>query len=66
MQIAGKPERMRLIVDLTRYDRRLTVGQLGTTMPNVKLSIWGDRFVAIRFDCGAELDILYKSLEKVV
>lgn len=56
MQIGGEPHRVKLIVDLTRYDKRLTEGQLGTTMPGVKLSIWGseDRFVAVRFDCGAE------------
>lgn len=65
MQIAGVKERVELIVDLTRYDKRLIVGSLGWTMPDVKLSMWGseDRFVAVQFDNGACLDILYKSLK---
>lgn len=65
MQIAGKPERVRLNCDLTRYNSKLLKGQIGYTMPNVKLSMWGssDRFVAVKFDCGVSLDTLYKSLD---
>lgn len=65
MQIEGKPLRVRLKVDLTKYDERCKINELGWTMPNIKLSIWGsqDRFVAVRFDSGANLDILWKSLE---
>jgi len=68
MQIEGKPVRVKLIKDLTRYDKRLTAGQLGTTIPNVKLSFWGnmDTFVAVEFDCCVQMDIAYKSIEKVV
>ena len=64
MQIGGERQRVRLNVDLTRYDARLVVGSMGWTLPDVKLSMWGsqDRFVAVKFDCGASLDILYKSL----
>jgi hypothetical protein len=67
MQIAGKKERVKLIVDLTRYNSNCKIGELGWTMPNVKLSMWGseDRFVAVRFDNGAMLDVLYKSLEVI-
>jgi hypothetical protein len=67
MQIGGESYRVELIEDLTRYDKRLIKGQLGMTMPGVKLSVWGssDRFVAVRFDCGAELDILFQSLRRV-
>lgn len=65
MQIAGKPKRVKLVVDLTRYNSQCKVDSLGYTMPDVKLSIWGseDRFVAVKFDSGAQLDILWKSLE---
>ena len=68
MQMGGEPRRVRLTVDLTRYDARLVFGSLGRTMPSVKLSIWGsqDRFVAVRFDNGAQLDILRKSLSDSV
>jgi len=64
-QLGGNPKRVKLKIDLTRYDTRLTVGQKGTTIPNVKCSMIGgmDNFVAVKFDCGAKLDIVIKSLE---
>ena len=64
MQIAGSPKRVKLKVDLTKYDNKCKVGSLGYTIPDVKLSIWGsqDRFVAVRFDNGAQLDVLWNSL----
>lgn len=67
MQIAGEPKRVKLKVDLTKYDNRCKVGEKGWTIPNVKLSIWGsqDRFVAVKFDNGAKLDILWKGLEEI-
>jgi len=65
MQIGGKPKKVKLIVDLTKYDSRCVEGSTGTTIPNHRVSFWGDwdTFVAVRFDNGAVLDILYKSLE---
>lgn len=65
MQIGGKPERVELLVNLERYGKGLVEGIKGWTIPNVKLSMWGseDRFVAVRFDNGISLDILYKSLK---
>ena len=67
MQIGGKPERVILKVNLERYGKGLVEGIGGWTIPNVKLSIWGsqDRFVAVEFDNGIKLDIVYKSLEKI-
>jgi hypothetical protein len=65
MQIGGKPTKVKLTVDLTKYDSRCVEGSTGTTIPNYRVGIWGDldTFVAVRFDNGAVLDILYKSLE---
>jgi hypothetical protein len=65
MQLGGKPKNVKLKVDLTRYDSRLTVGQEGTTIPNRKIGMYGsyDHFVAVKFNCGAVLDIAIKSLE---
>jgi len=65
MQIAGDPVRVKLINDLTRYDPRCKVGELGWTMPNVKLGLYGsmDSVVAIQFDNGAVMDVFYRSLE---
>jgi len=65
MQIGGKPRKVKLTVDLTKYDSRCVEGSTGTTIPNYRVGIWGDwdTFVAVRFDNGAVLDILYKSLE---
>lgn len=67
MQIAGEPKRVRLKVDLTKYDSRCKISSLGYTMPDMKLSIWGsqDRFVAVRFDNGAQLDVLWNNLEVI-
>jgi hypothetical protein len=65
MQIGGKPKKVKLKVDLTRYDSRCIEGSSGKTIPNYKVGMWGswDTFVAVRFDNGAVLDIAYKSLE---
>ena len=65
MQLGGSPKRVKLKTDLTKYDNRLTIGQKGSTIPDVKLSHWGsmDNFVAVNFDCGAKLDIALNSLE---
>lgn len=65
MQLGGKSKKVKLKVDLTKYDNRLTVGQEGMSIPNKKFSMWGsqDRFVAVKFDCGAALDVLINSLE---
>ena len=67
MQIAGEPKRVKLKVDLTKYDNKCKIGSLGYTIPDVKLSIWGsqDRFVAVKFDNGAQLDVLWNSLEVI-
>jgi len=64
-QLGGKPVRVKLLDDLTRYDPRLKVGEMGWTIPYAKLSEWGyqDRFVAVKFDNGARLDVLYEGLE---
>ena len=65
MQLCGKPIRVKLRADLTKYDPRCKVGEYGWTMPDVKLSVWGshDPFVAVKFDNGAMLDVFDKSLE---
>lgn len=65
MQLGGPPVRVRLSVDLTRYDSRCVEGSLGTTIPNHKFGLYGsfDHFVAVRFDNGASMDIAYSSLE---
>ena len=56
-------QRVKLIVDLTRYDRRLVVGQLGWTNPGDR-SGWSstDRFTKVQFDNGDYRDILWESL----
>jgi hypothetical protein len=65
MQYGGEPQKVKLTVDLTKYDSRCVAGSTGKTIPNVKLSEWGgyDHFVAVRFDNGASMDIAYNSLE---
>lgn len=65
MQIAGNPKRVKLKVDLTKYNSRCKIGEMGWTIPDVKLSVWGsqDRFVAVKFDNGAKLDVIWESLE---
>jgi len=67
VQIEGKPMRVKLRADLTKYDKRCKSGELGWTMPNAKLTVWGsqDRFVAVQFDNGAKLDTLWKGLELI-
>ena len=54
-------------VDLTKYDKRCNVGSTGYTIPDIKLSMWGaqDRFIAVRFDNGAQLDVLWNNLEAI-
>ena len=65
MQIAGKPVRVKLKADLTKYDSRCKIGELGWTIPNIKLSSygWSDAVTAVQFDNGARLDVFYRSLE---
>jgi hypothetical protein len=65
MQLGGKPKRVKLNVDLTKYDSRCTLGSEGYTMPNVKLGLYGsfDHFMAVKFDNGAKLDIAINSME---
>lgn len=65
MQIGGNSKEVTLNTDLTKYDSRLTKGQVGKTIPNLKLSMWGsmDTFVAVKFDCGAKMDIAISSLD---
>lgn len=68
MQTSGESKRVRLTVDLTRYDPRCKIGELGWTMPDMAYSSWAkfyDRFVAVKFDNGAKLDVLTKSIEQV-
>ena len=61
----GKPRRVKLKDDLTKYDERCTIGQLGKTIPLYKFGVWGsfDHFVAVKFDNGAGLDVAFSSLE---
>ncbi len=63
----GYKRKVELIKDLTKYDSRCTIGSIGWTIPNVKLSMWGssDNFVAVKFDNGARLDIALNSLNMV-
>ena len=68
MQLGGNKIRVKLKVDLTKYDKRLVEGSLGYTMPDIKLDVWGwqDRYVAVKFDCGACLDVRWEGLEKLI
>lgn len=57
--------RIRVTKDLTRYDDRLTPGQVGTVIgpPRTRMGLdWvqmtGSTLVFVRFDCGAELDVI--------
>lgn len=65
MQLGGEAKKVTLNTDLTKYDSRLTNGQVGKTIPNVKLSEWGsmDHFVAVQFECGSRMDIAISSLD---
>lgn len=66
MQLGGEPKRMKLNVDLSSYHHNAKKGALCTTIPDCKLSVWGsqDRFVAVKFDDGGQLDVLWEGLEK--
>jgi len=61
----GKKQRVKLLVDLTRYDLRCKRAELGWLIPDLKLSSWDetDRFGAVVFDNGANLSVLLKSLK---
>lgn len=58
--------RVRLTVDLSRYDERLTVGQVGTVKEGRAVlpagrsweSATGTPFAHVVFDCGAALDVI--------
>jgi hypothetical protein len=65
MQIGGKPRKVKLTTDLTKYDERCVEGSTGKTIPNHRVGIWGDldTFVAVAFDNGAIMDIVHSSLE---
>lgn len=65
MQIGGKSKRVTLVTDLTRYNEQLTEGVMGNTVPDIKFGSMGnfDHFVAVKFDNGVEMDILYDSLK---
>ncbi len=60
----GYARRVKLRVDLTKYDSRCKVNEEGITLPDVKLSMYGsfDNFVAVKFDNGARLDVALNSL----
>lgn len=65
MEYSKTPRKVKLNVDLTKYDSRCTKDSEGFTMPFVALSEpWGsdDRFVAVKFDSGAKLDVVISSL----
>ena len=59
------PRRVRLNVDLTRYDSRCVEGSLGTTTRNSDGYAGFDRFTDVVFDSGAHLPVLWDSLELV-
>lgn len=65
MQYGGKPRKITLTTDLTKYDSRCTIGQKGETVPEYKCGFWGTQedFVAVQFDCGALLDVSLSSLK---
>jgi hypothetical protein len=59
--------KMRLKVDLTKYNAIALIDSCCLTVPGFKCSMWGslDRFVAVRFNDGSMLDVLWDGLEKV-
>ena len=59
------PRRVRLKVDLTRYDPRCVEGSLGTTTDNRDGWASFDHFTDVVFDSGAHLPILWESLELI-
>src|SRR5580698_10057212 len=73
IEAVSKPgARIRVTTDLTRYDPRLTPGQIGTVLgpPRTRIgrewAVTGATLVYVRFDCGAELDIICKRDVKLV
>jgi hypothetical protein len=54
--------KVKLTVDLSRYDGRLSGGQEGVVTRGA-YSRLGDRFAPVRFDCGASLDVLWQGLK---
>lgn len=65
MQNGGEPLNVKLNCDLTRYNAKLTIGSKGKTMPDHCFLDCNehDDFVAVRFDSGVEIDILWRSLD---
>jgi hypothetical protein len=65
MEYSKTPRKVKLKTDLTKYDSRCKVGELGETIPFKKFSNFGnfDCFVAIKFDNGAKMDVAINSLE---
>lgn len=41
MQISGNLKRVKLKVDLTKYDSRCKINEEGWTIPDYKVGIWG-------------------------
>ena len=67
MQIGGKAQKFKLNIDLTGYHPNAKKGAICHTVPNYKASYWGssDRFVAVSFEKGGCLDILWSNLDKI-
>lgn len=61
----GKPVRITLREDLTRYDSRLVPGATGTLVPNWYTGAWGKNFNfgAVQFDDGPIIDMVLDNLE---
>ena len=58
--------KVKLTEDLTKYDRRLVVGEVGeTTGPCSMWARGSDRFTGVKFVNGAHLDVLWKGLELI-
>lgn len=56
-----KDIKVKLTVDLTRYDKRLVVGEIGYTKGPGR----NDRFEWVKFNNGARLEVLWESLEVI-
>ena len=53
-----------LLDDLTKYDKRLVIGEIGvTTGPCSMWARGSDRFTGVKFHNGAHLDVLWKGLK---
>lgn len=65
MQEGGTKKRVELTRDLTKYNSNCVIGAKGYTIPDVKLSNFGnfDDFVAVKFDNGAKMDVAVSSLK---